>query len=104
MSAEQTGSMVRLSVADTGSGIANEDLPHIFERFYRADRSRQQHDGSSGLGLAIAKSIVEAHGGTITVASAVGKGTTFTISLPALVRPMKPATVEQVDSRLKVAR
>jgi len=71
-----------LEVADTGSGIEAKDLPHIFDRFYRADASRQ-HDGSSGLGLAIAKGIVEAHGGTIAASSAPNQGTTFTIKLPA---------------------
>jgi signal transduction histidine kinase len=71
---------VRLQVRDNGSGIAAEDLPHIFDRFYRGDKSRQEN-GESGLGLAIAKSIVEAHGGTITVESQPGQGTTFTITL-----------------------
>lgn len=69
-------------VADTGKGIDAKDLPHIFDRFYRADTSRQ-HDGSSGLGLAIAKGIVEAHGGTIEARSAPRQGTVFTIRLPA---------------------
>jgi two-component system sensor histidine kinase BaeS len=75
---------VWLQVRDTGSGIAPEDLPWIFDRFYRADKSRQR-DGSttSGLGLAISKAIVEAHGGTITAESAVGVGTTFTITMAA---------------------
>ncbi len=72
---------VMLQVQDTGSGIDEEELPYIFHRFYRGDRSRQQ-TGESGLGLAIAKSIVEAHGGTITAASTSGAGTTFTIALP----------------------
>ncbi len=70
-----------LEVRDNGSGIAPEDLLHIFERFYRGDKSRSQN-GESGLGLAIAKSIVEAHGGRISADSAPAKGTTITISLP----------------------
>lgn len=85
LGAEAETNTVRLRVRDTGAGITADALPHVFERFYRADPSRQQ-DGSSGLGLAIAKGIVEAHGGSITVASAPGRGTTFTISLPAADR------------------
>jgi len=77
------GSQVRITVADTGSGIAAADQPHIFERFYRA--RGPTHDGkhSTGLGLAIVKWIVEEHGGDITVESEVGKGSTFTVRLPA---------------------
>jgi signal transduction histidine kinase len=75
--------VVTLTVADTGPGIAPADLPHIFNRFYRADSSRAEASGESGLGLAIAKALVEAHGGLITAASALGQGTTFTIQLPA---------------------
>ena len=72
---------ITLKVQDTGAGIAPDDLPNIFRRFYRADKSRQQN-GESGLGLAIARSIVEAHGGTIAAASTLGQGTTFLIHLP----------------------
>ena len=84
LAAALRGSMVELSVHDTGSGIAPDDLPRVFERFYRADVARQQGNGSSGLGLAIAKGIVEGHGGSIRVESVVGTGTTFTISLPTV--------------------
>jgi two-component system, OmpR family, sensor kinase len=69
-----------LTVSDTGHGIPAEDLPHVFERFYRGDKSRT--GGNAGLGLAIAKAIVEAHGGTIEVASEKDAGTTFTVRLP----------------------
>jgi heavy metal sensor kinase len=71
-----------LTVADTGSGIAAEDLPHIFQRFYRADKSRARAEGRVGLGLAICKAIVEAHGGSIQVASQPGQGSTFVVRLP----------------------
>ncbi len=71
-----------LSVSDTGRGIAPEDLPHIFERFYRADKSRARARGQAGLGLAICKAIVDAHGGRIDVESEPGKGTRFTVRLP----------------------
>jgi two-component system OmpR family sensor kinase len=72
----------RISVADTGKGISPDDLPHIFEHFYRADRSRARSSGGTGLGLAIVKSLVEAHGGRVTVQSEVGAGSTFTVTLP----------------------
>jgi signal transduction histidine kinase len=73
---------VRISVRDTGEGIMPEDLPHVFERFYRGDKSRSRASGGAGLGLAIAKGIVEAHGGHIDVESERGKGTVFSITLP----------------------
>ncbi len=73
---------VEVSVADSGPGIAEKDLPHVFERFYKADRARAAVPGGSGLGLAITKHIVEAHGGRIRVASTPGAGTTFTFTIP----------------------
>jgi two-component system phosphate regulon sensor histidine kinase PhoR len=80
VSTDVQGNSVVVSVADTGIGISKEDLPHIFERFYKADKSRSK--GGTGLGLAIAKHIVQAHGGTIRVQSEEGKGSVFSFSLP----------------------
>lgn len=71
-----------LEVQDTGTGIAPEDLPHVFDRFWRADKSRSRRTGGSGLGLAITRHLVEAHGGTVSVTSIVNEGSTFRISLP----------------------
>ena len=68
---------------DTGSGISEEDLPLVFNRFYRADKSRHTETGESGLGLAIAKALVEAQGGSIDAQSTLGKGTSLRIHLPA---------------------
>jgi two-component system phosphate regulon sensor histidine kinase PhoR len=79
----RAGSRVAVQVADTGVGIAVDALPRIFERFYKADRSRQRDGDGAGLGLAIARHTVEAHGGHISVESEVGTGTTFTVVLPA---------------------
>jgi len=70
-------------VADTGPGIAAGDLPHIFERFYRADKARTGAAGRTGLGLAITQAIVESHDGTLEVSSEVGRGSVFTASFPA---------------------
>lgn len=79
------GSSVLVRVADDGVGMTSDDAQHIFERFYRADVSRSRASGGSGLGLAITKSLVEGHRGTITVDSAEGEGTVFTITLPVRV-------------------
>ncbi len=86
------GNSVWLAVHDTGEGIAPQDLPHVFDRFYRADPARSRATGGAGLGLAIARAIVEAHGGQLTVASegVPGRGTTFTLRLP-LSPPPPPA-------------
>jgi signal transduction histidine kinase len=71
-----------IAVTDTGVGIASEDLPHVFERFWRADRSRNQHTGGTGIGLAISKRLIELQGGQIEVESTLGVGTTFRFYLP----------------------
>ncbi|MCL2747252.1 MAG: cell wall metabolism sensor histidine kinase WalK [Oscillospiraceae bacterium] len=82
VSASQTGDTARIVVRDNGIGIPKEDLPHIFERFYRVDKARTRHSGGTGLGLSIAREIVEAHHGVIDISSVSGEGTTVTISLP----------------------
>jgi signal transduction histidine kinase len=82
VAAATLGDRVEVSVRDTGEGIPAEDLPNIFERFYRVDKSRARGTGGSGLGLTIAKRLVEAHGGQITVESKLGKGTSFSFTLP----------------------
>lgn len=82
ITAEPEGGFVEIHVQDTGSGIAAEHLPYIFERFYRADQSRSRATGGAGLGLAIARQLVEAQGGQISACSQVGVGTTISFSLP----------------------
>jgi heavy metal sensor kinase len=79
---ERQGGAVILSVSNSGPGIAAEDLPRIFERFYRTDKARSGSGGHTGLGLAISKAIVEAHGGSLEAASQPGKGATFTVRMP----------------------
>ncbi|HEX7592626.1 MAG TPA: HAMP domain-containing sensor histidine kinase, partial [Anaerolineae bacterium] len=75
-------SSVQVRVVDSGAGILREDLPYVFERFWRGDKSRSRAGGGAGLGLAIAKQLVSAHGGTIGVESEPGRGATFWFTLP----------------------
>lgn len=82
ISAENSTAVI--NVSDDGPGIPPDDLPHIFERFYRVDQSRNRIDGGSGLGLSLVKSLVEAHGGSVTVESTIGKGSIFSVTLPAI--------------------
>jgi two-component system sensor histidine kinase BaeS len=81
--AREADGQVLIDVADTGAGISEENLPHVFDRFWRADRSRSRHTGGTGLGLAIVQRFAEAHGGQVTVTSVLGAGSTFTLRLPA---------------------
>lgn len=74
---------VLLTVSDTGCGIPAEELPHVFDRFWRSEKSRNRQSGGSGLGLAIVRRLAEAHGGTVTVLSTPGEGTTVTLRLPS---------------------
>jgi heavy metal sensor kinase len=82
MSLRREGQMAVVAITDTGVGIPAEDIPFIFERFYRVDKSRSRAEGGTGLGLAICRHIVEAHGGKIEVESQVGAGSTFSVWLP----------------------
>jgi two-component system sensor histidine kinase SenX3 len=92
LSAEQSGELVVITVSDQGIGIPNDELPRVFERFYRVDKGRARATGGTGLGLAIVRHVVENHGGRVDVSSELGIGTTFTISLPADPTPATPDT------------
>jgi signal transduction histidine kinase len=74
--------LIEVQVRDTGSGISPDHLPYVFERFYRADPSRSRSTGGAGLGLAIVRQLVEAHGGTVRVESTLGTGSCFAFTLP----------------------
>jgi signal transduction histidine kinase len=99
LTASRSGADVVFTVADDGEGIAAEHLPHIFERFYRADFARDRGRGGSGIGLAIVKALTEAHGGQVSVASrGPGHGTTFTVSVPIRTPALARAGVEGVPT------
>ena len=83
--------MVVLEVRDTGVGISADDLPHIFERFYRVAKARSRTAGGSGLGLAIVRNVAQRHGGTVLVESHEGQGSVFQVRLPAVA-----ATVDEI--------
>lgn len=82
VTAEEAGPFLRVMITDTGIGIPEEDLPRIFERFYRVDKARSRELGGTGLGLSIVKHIIQAHGGEVSVESVLGKGSTFSFTLP----------------------
>jgi signal transduction histidine kinase len=87
LTAEAAGPAVAVRVSDTGRGIPAAHLPHVFDRFYRADRSRSSRRGGVGLGPAIVRTIVELHGGAVELASEVGRGTRVTLTFPRVSGP-----------------
>ncbi|MDX2600650.1 HAMP domain-containing sensor histidine kinase [Streptomyces caniscabiei] len=91
LGARGTADEAVLTVRDTGDGIAAADLPHVFDRFWRAEKSRSRRTGGSGLGLSIVRQFVEAHDGTVTVGSTPGGGAEFTVRLPRVPGPEEPA-------------
>ncbi len=95
LSLKNVESGVEIAVADTGIGIPAEDMPHIFDRFYRADKARSRQYGGSGLGLSIVKTIVNSHAGAIKVDSVVGEGSVFKVILPSL----KPLPEEEIKEK-----
>ncbi|HEY9227197.1 MAG TPA: HAMP domain-containing sensor histidine kinase, partial [Gemmatimonadaceae bacterium] len=96
---------ISISVRDTGMGISAADLPHVFDRFWRADRarSRASERGGFGLGLSISQWIVQAHGGTLTVASRLGRGSIFTVVLPTAKEPTPPTDVAAAEAAVSEA-
>ena len=94
--------VVVIEVEDTGLGIASEQLPRIFERFYRVDRGRSRQTGGTGLGLSIVKHIVEAHGGTVEVQSALNEGSCFRVTLPIGDITLAPSTESSQDDDVRL--
>jgi len=90
--AHPAGSDIEFFVRDTGIGIPEEDLPRLFERFYRVDKARSRELGGTGLGLSIVKHLIAAHNGTTRVESAVGQGSTFYFTLP-----MEPSALDSAE-------
>jgi signal transduction histidine kinase len=88
-----------VQITDTGSGISDQDLPHIFERFYRADSDGWDQGGHAGLGLAITKSILDLHGSPMQVDSKIGVGTSFAFRLPVVQLHGAPAGAGATESR-----
>ena len=86
VSVRRKGDRARLSVQDSGPGLSLDEQAHVFDRFYRADRSRARQSGGTGLGLSIARAILEAHRGRLSVRSAPGEGSTFLFDLPVAGR------------------
>ncbi len=101
----QAGNAI-LEVSDNGAGISAESLPHLFERFYRADKARSRYSGGAGLGLSIVKSICVAHGGNVSVSSQEGRGSTFRVELPlatGAVTGQTPAPPPKIPSEVHEA-
>jgi signal transduction histidine kinase len=100
LAASRVGEEIEFAVSDDGPGLDEEQLEHVFERFWRADSTETQSVGGTGLGLAIAKSLVELHGGAISANSAPGKGATFRFVLPISKdgRPTQTATAPRTKA------
>src|SRR5205823_13572947 len=93
VAARREGARCVVRVEDTGPGIPPEHLPFLFERFYRVDQARSRGEGGTGIGLAIARSVVEAHGGRIWAESEVGRGSVFTFELPLATSRVRSASM-----------